>query len=101
MTHQQIEGTDLDGEGGAATRSRALSGGMTKVAANIDNALTSLSRRISSASSSDRGASGLTRRGSVKRDVIKIRTNSEVSFDEESDSDDTMALEDESNIDSI
>ena len=71
-------------------RTRKISGGMTKVAANIDNAFSSLSRRISSASAFDfanRNSQGPGRRGAhgQKRSVIKIRTNSEASCDDESD----------------
>jgi hypothetical protein len=100
---QQPEGADMD-EGGDTTRmARAVSGGMTKV---VDNALSSLSRRISRAGSGS-SALGLGRRGSTKnnkRNVIKIRTNSEVSFDEDSDIDNAMHMDlgsDEDNIDSI
>ena len=59
-----------------------ISGGMTKVAANIDNAFSSPSRRISSASAFDfanrnsQGPGGVAPWAETQR--IQIRTNSEV-----------------------
>lgn len=87
--YKQQKRRPIDASAVSPTTSK-LSGGMTKVAANIDNAFSSLSRRINSASTfnfADRNSNGLGRRGAhgQKRNVIKIRTNSEASCDDESD----------------